>query len=193
MTYCLQNQKGHLQVMTILPTKSVDCRPNCSPEMIEGDRDLDLWPTDSQNNRDLLLNKGNHPLKLEGYRSKCFTSFCADGVFKFKVTVTLTFHLLNPKTIGVLYFVRPTALWSLKAVAKWHLNYWADMVLKFKVMVILTFHLLTSISIGVFHLIRATTYEGCRPNGTWVIDRTRSGLQTDGPTNMCKAIYPGFF
>jgi len=35
-----------------------------------GHCDLDLWPTDPKINRGLLLNKGYHPMKFEGSRSK---------------------------------------------------------------------------------------------------------------------------
>ena len=35
-----------------------------------GHCDLDLWPTDSKINRDLLLNKGYHPIRFKGSGSK---------------------------------------------------------------------------------------------------------------------------
>ena len=38
----------------------------------KGHCDLDLWPIDPHNNRDHLLNTGNHPMKFHDFRSKGF-------------------------------------------------------------------------------------------------------------------------
>lgn len=41
-----------------------------------GSSDLDLWPSYSKNNRDLLLNKGSHPTKFEGSASTGTDTIC---------------------------------------------------------------------------------------------------------------------
>lgn len=43
------------------------------------------------------------------------TRYWAATIFKVKATVTLTFGLLNPETIGVFYFITENILWWLKA------------------------------------------------------------------------------
>ena len=79
-----------------------------------GHRDLDLWSTEPEINRVLLLNKGYHPMKFEGSGSKRTWVI----VFTLWVTVTLTFDLLTSKSIGVFYSIRATTLWSLKALGQ---------------------------------------------------------------------------
>ena len=83
-----------------------------------GHRDLDLWPTDLKINRGILLNKGYHPMKFEGSGPKENSSYWAETVFTLWVTVTLTFDLLTPKSIGVFYSIRAITLWSLKALGQ---------------------------------------------------------------------------
>ena len=49
---------------------------------------------------------------------KGYMRYWAETVFTLWVTVTLTFDLLTPKSIGVFYSIRATTLWSLKALAQ---------------------------------------------------------------------------
>jgi len=82
-----------------------------------GHCDLELWHTDPKVNRGILLNKGYHPMKFEGLSSKN-SSYWAETVFTLWVTVSLTFDLLTPKSIGVFNSIRAITLWSLKAWAQ---------------------------------------------------------------------------
>jgi len=49
---------------------------------------------------------------------KGYSSYWAETVFTLRVTVTLTFDQLTPKSIGVFYSIRAITLWSLKALAQ---------------------------------------------------------------------------
>jgi len=75
-----------------------------------GHCDLDLWPTDPKIKRGLLPNKDYHPIKLEGSGPKGTQVIERKMFFTLRVTVTLTFDLLNPKSIGAI------TLWSLKTL-----------------------------------------------------------------------------
>ena len=66
-------------------------------------------------NRGLPLNKGYHPMKFEGSGSKG-TRVIEQKRISLWVTVTLTFDLLTPKSIGVFHSIRATTLSSLKAL-----------------------------------------------------------------------------
>jgi len=82
-----------------------------------GHCDLDLWPTDPKINRGLQLNKSYHPMKFECLSLKG-TRVIEGKLFSLFGSVTLTFDLLTPKSIGFLYSIRATTLWSLKALAQ---------------------------------------------------------------------------
>jgi len=47
-----------------------------------------------------------------------YLSYWAETDFTLRVTVTLTFDVLTPKSIGVFYLFRAITLWSLKALAQ---------------------------------------------------------------------------
>ena len=49
---------------------------------------------------------------------KGYSSYWAETVFTLRVTVTLTYDLLTPKSIGFLYLIRDITLWSLKALGQ---------------------------------------------------------------------------
>jgi len=57
-------------------------------------------------------------MKFEGSSSKGTLVIEQKTVFTLCVTVTWTFDLLTPKSIGVFYLIRATTLWSLKALAQ---------------------------------------------------------------------------
>jgi len=78
-------------------------------------RPMIYWP---KINRVLLLNKGYHPMKFYGSGSKGTGVFKRKMVFTLRVTVTLTFDLLTPKSKGFLNSIRAIALLSLKALAQ---------------------------------------------------------------------------
>jgi len=83
-----------------------------------GHCDLNLWPTDPKINRGFLLNQGYHPMKFERLWVKGYSSYSAETDFILRVTVTLTFDLLTPKSIGVFYLIRAITLWSLNALGQ---------------------------------------------------------------------------
>jgi hypothetical protein len=76
-------------------------------------------------------------------------SFAPETVFSFKIIVTLTFHLVTPKPIGVFYPIWTIILWSLNTVGQMGLKLCSG----FKVTVTLTFDLVIPKSLGVFYLI----------------------------------------
>jgi len=47
-----------------------------------------------------------------------YSSYWAETVFTLRVTVTLTFDLLTPKSIGVFYSKKAITLWSLKPLGQ---------------------------------------------------------------------------
>ena len=49
---------------------------------------------------------------------KGYSGYWAETDFTLRVTVTLTFDLLTPKSIGVFYSIRAITLWSLKALGQ---------------------------------------------------------------------------
>jgi len=129
--------------------------------------DLYLWSTDPKISRVILLNKGYHPMKFEGSGLKG-TQVIERKRFSLLVTVTLTFDLLTPKSIGVFYWIRAITLWSLKALGQ-------------RVLELLSgngFHssdhcdldLLTLKSIGVFYSIRAITLWSLKALGQRVLE-----------------------
>ena len=96
-----------------------------------GHRDLDLWSTDPKINRVLLLNKGYHPMKVEGFgpkgtrvieRKRSVTDSrrinWQGNYVAYRAHVTLTFDLLTPKSNGFFNSIRAITLWSLKALAQ---------------------------------------------------------------------------
>ena len=67
-----------------------------------GPCDFDLSPTVPKINRVFLLKKGYHPMKCQGSRVNGYWSYWAETIFTLRVTVTLTFALLTPKSIECL-------------------------------------------------------------------------------------------
>jgi len=94
-------------------------------------------------------------MKFEGFGPK--GTQVIERKFTLHVTVTLTFDLLTPKSIGVFYSIRAITLWSLNALAQRVLELLSGNVFSLWVTVTLTFDLLTPKSIGIFYSIRATT------------------------------------
>ena len=68
--------------------------------------------------RIFYLKKSYHPMKFEGSSSNDTRVFVAETVFTLWFTVTLTFDLLIPKSIGVFYSIRAITRWSLKALGQ---------------------------------------------------------------------------
>jgi len=64
------------------------------------------------------INKGYHPMKFEGSGSKGTGVIERKMFFTLRVTVTSTFDILTPKSIGIFYLTRATTLWSLKALGQ---------------------------------------------------------------------------
>jgi len=76
---------------------------------------LTYW---SKINRVLLLNKGYHPMKFEGSGTNGIGVIERKMFFTLRVTVTLTFDLLTPKSNGFFNWIWAITIWSLKALAQ---------------------------------------------------------------------------
>jgi len=83
-----------------------------------GHCDLNLWPTDHEINKVLLLNQGYPPYDVWRLWVKGYSSYWAETDFCLRVTVTLTFYLLTPKSFRLFNSIRAITLWSLKALAQ---------------------------------------------------------------------------
>jgi len=116
--------------------------------------------------------------------------YWAETVFTLWVTVTLTFDLLTPKSIGFFYSIRATALWSLKALAQRVFKFWAETVFTLPVTVTLTFDLLITKSIGVFYSKRAIILWSLKALGQRVLELLSGNevWQTDRRTRQKHSI-----
>ena len=146
---------------------------------------LTYWP---KIKRVLQLNKGYHPMKVEGSGSKG-TQVNERKRFSLFRSVTLTFDLLTPKSTGVFYSIRAIILWSLKALGQrvlellsgngFHSSGHCDLDL---------WPTDPKINRGLllnkgYHPMK---FEGSGSKGTRVIERKRS--VTDGQTDKAKTI-----
>ena len=132
-----------------------------------GHCDLDLWHTDPKINRTIFLNKGYNPMKFQGSGLKG-TQVIERKLFSLRVTVTLTFDLLTPKSKGVFYLIRAITLWSLKAMGQRVLELLSGN--RFHLSVYCDLDLLTLKSIGVFNSIRAITLWSLKALGQRVLE-----------------------
>jgi len=80
-----------------------------------GHCDLDLWPTDPNINRGLLLKMGYQPMKFEGSGSKGTRVIERKRISVFG---SLWPWPLTPISIGVFYSIRAINLWNLKALGQ---------------------------------------------------------------------------
>jgi len=76
---------------------------------------LTYWP---QNQWGSSTQWGLSPYEVWRLWVKRYSSYWAETDFTLRVTVTLTFDLLTPTSIGVFYSIRATTLWSLKALGQ---------------------------------------------------------------------------
>jgi len=76
---------------------------------------LTYWPKII---RFLLLSKSYHPMKIEVSGSKATRVIERKRILTLRVTVTLTFDLLTPKSKAFLTSISAIILWSLKALAQ---------------------------------------------------------------------------
>jgi len=137
---------------------------------------LTYWP---QNQYGSFTQKGLPPYEVWRLWPKGYSSFWAEMVFTLRVTVTLTFDLLTPKSIGVFYSIRATTPWSLKARAQ-------------RVLKLLSkngFYFLGHCDLDLWHTdpkinrgillnkdYHPMKFEGSGSKGTWVIERKRFSL-----------------
>ena len=80
--------------------------------------DLDLWPTDLNINRGLLLIKDNLPTKFEASGTKCSWVISCTRCSRLAWPLALTFDLLTWISIGVIYSSRTIYLPSLKLLGQ---------------------------------------------------------------------------
>jgi len=102
-----------------------------------------------------------------------------------RVTVTLTFDLLTPKSKDFFYSIRAITLWRLKALVKRYLSYWAETYFTLRDTVTLTFDLLTLKSNEVFYLITSITLWSLRTLRQRVIELlSGNGFHSSGHCDL---------
>ena len=104
------------------------------------------------------------------------------------VTVTLTFDIVTPISLGVIYYPWPIHMWSIKPTGQSLMSYWSKTIFTLIVTVTLTLDLVIPISIGVIYCPRPIHMWSIKPIGHSVLKLLiRNELvyrQTDSPTNM---------
>ena len=80
--------------------------------------DLDLWPTDPEINRGLLLSKGYHPMKFEGFGSKGTRVIERKRISLFGSLWHWPLTYWPQTSLVVFYSIRAITLCSLKALGQ---------------------------------------------------------------------------